>query len=255
MTIHEAVPRVIRCVRHPRLRSGHPLRCAACLVVVLAASLAARAQPSASDENRRVEDAATVLSELATTPDKAIPRAVLERAQGIAIFPGVKKAGFVVGGQYGRGVISVRDANNAWSAPAFLRLAGGSFGAQIGAQEVDLVLVVMNTRGVQNLLRNEFKIGGEASAAAGPVGREASASTDIQMRAEILSYSRGRGLFAGISLNGASIAEDRDANERFYGEPLTSQEVVSGKVATVPAAAKILGERLSGTVPSRPHGN
>jgi lipid-binding SYLF domain-containing protein len=192
-----------------------------------------------------------VLAELASTPDRAIPRAVLERAEAIAIFPGVKKAGFVVGGQWGRGVISQRDASGTWSAPAFLRLAGGSFGAQIGAQEVDLVLVVMNQRGVANLLRNEFKIGGEASATAGPVGREASASTDIQMRAEILSYSRSRGLFAGATVNGASVAEDRDANARFYGQPLSSQEVVGGKAAAVPAPAAALADALSRLVPQR----
>jgi lipid-binding SYLF domain-containing protein len=213
------------------------------------------AQPADTDEAKRLEEAAIVLSELATAPDRAIPRAVLERAEAIAVFPGVKKAGFVVGGQWGRGVISTRDQAGKWSAPAFLRLAGGSFGAQIGAQEVDLVLVVMNRRGVDNLLRNEFKIGGEAAAAAGPVGREASASTDLQMRAEILSYSRSRGLFAGATINGASVAEDRDANARFYGQPLTSHEVVGGKVATLPTAATGLLDALSRTVPTRRGGN
>jgi lipid-binding SYLF domain-containing protein len=183
---------------------------------VLIAALSGQAAQS-DTEVKRVQEAAAVLSELATAPDRAIPRAVLERAEAIALFPGVKNAGFVVGGQWGRGVIAVRDASGAWSAPAFLRLAGGSFGAQIGAQAVDLVLVVMNRRGVDNLLRNEFKIGGEASATAGPVGREASASTDIQMRGEILGYSRSRGLFAGATLNASSVAEDRDANTHFYG--------------------------------------
>jgi lipid-binding SYLF domain-containing protein len=225
-----------------------------CLITLLC-SVPMTAQQPDSDESRRVQEAATVLSELASTPDRAIPRAVLERAEAIAIFPGVKKAGFVIGGQWGRGVISLRDATGAWSAPAFLRLAGGSFGAQIGAQEVDLVLVVMNRRGVDNLLRNEFTIGGEASATAGPVGRDASASTDIQMRAEILSYSRSRGLFAGATINGASVAEDKDANTRFYGQPLTSQEVVGGKTATVPASAGALADALSRNVPKRKAGN
>jgi lipid-binding SYLF domain-containing protein len=224
------------------------------LAALLSASLAA-AQQSVPDEVDRVQDAAVVLSELSATPDRAIPKAVLERAQAIAVFPGLKKAGFVVGGQYGRGVIAVREATGQWSAPAFLRLAGGSFGAQIGAQEVDLVLVVMNKRGVDNLLRNEFKIGGEAAAAAGPVGREASASTDLQMRAEILSYSRSRGLFAGATINGASIAEDKDANAKFYGQPYTSQEVVTGKMTSTPAAAKTFTDALSLNVPSRKVGN
>jgi lipid-binding SYLF domain-containing protein len=221
---------------------------------LLSASLAS-AQPSAANEVDRVQDAAVVLSELASAPDKAIPRAVLERAEAIAVFPGLKKAGFVVGGQWGRGVIAVRDASGNWSAPAFLRLAGGSFGAQIGAQEVDLVLVVMNKRGVDNLLRNEFKIGGEASAAAGPVGREASASTDLQMRAEILSYSRSRGLFAGATINGSSVAEDKDATTKFYGQPYTSQEVVTGKISSTPATVQTFADALSRNVPTRKVGN
>lgn len=224
------------------------------LAALLTASVAS-GQQNASNEVDRVEDAAVVLAELASAPDKAIPNAVLERAEAIAVFPGVKKAGFVVGGHWGRGVIAVRTESGGWSAPAFLRLAGGSFGAQIGAQEVDLVLVVMNKRGVENLLRNEFKIGGEASAAAGPVGREASASTDLLMRAEILSYSRSRGLFAGATINGSSVAEDKDANARFYGQALTSQEVVTGKISGTPAAAKTFADALSRNVPTRKVGN
>lgn len=224
------------------------------LAALLTASVAS-GQQNVSNEVDRVEDAAVVLAELASAPDKAIPNAVLERAEAIAVFPGVKKAGFVVGGHWGRGVIAVRTESGGWSAPAFLRLAGGSFGAQIGAQEVDLVLVVMNKRGVENLLRNEFKIGGEASAAAGPVGREASASTDLLMRAEILSYSRSRGLFAGATINGSSVAEDKDANARFYGQAYTSQEVVTGKISGTPAAAKTFADALSRNVPTRKVGN
>jgi lipid-binding SYLF domain-containing protein len=222
---------------------------------VLIAALSGQAAPADSDEVKRVQEAAAVLSELATVPDRAIPRAVLERAEAIAVFPSVKKGGFVVGGHWGRGVIAVRDANGAWSAPAFLRLAGGSFGAQVGAQAVDLVLVVMNRRGVENLLRNEFKIGGEASATAGPVGREASASTDLQMRAEILSYSRSRGLFAGATINGSSVAEDRDANARFYGQPLTSKDVVGGNVNTSNPATVALRDALARNVPVRKASN
>jgi lipid-binding SYLF domain-containing protein len=219
---------------------------------MMLAATAVSAQTPAADEIERVSDAAAVLAELTTTPDRAIPRAVLERAEAIAVFPSVKKAGFVVGGQWGRGVISVRDANaDSWSPPAFLRLAGGSFGAQIGAQAVDLVLVVMNRRGVDNLLKNEIKIGAEMSATAGPVGREASASTDLEMRAEILSYSRSRGLFAGVTINGASVAEDRDANARFYAKPITARDVVDGKAGTVPGEATPLLGALSRNVPKR----
>ena len=226
-------------------------RLPASMLTVLLLATPAFAQPIESEEQERARQAAEVLGELAGAPDKAIPRSVLEKAEAIAIFPGVKKAGFVIGGQWGRGVISVRDDKGNWSPPSFLRLAGGSVGAQIGATETDVVLVVMNRRGVSNLLRNEFKIGGDASAAAGPVGREASASTDIQMRAEILSYSRSRGLFAGVTVNGSSVAEDKDANARFYGKPLSSQDIVNGAVPTVPAAAKGLSEALSRHVPAR----
>lgn len=191
---------------------------------VLTAAHPARAQ---SAEASRVNDAATVFSEIMEAPDGGIPRAVLDQAEAIAIFPGVVRAGFAVGGQWGRGIISVRDAKTgAWSAPAFLTIAGGSFGAQIGAQSLDLVLVVMDQTGVQRLLGNQFKVGGEASVAAGPVGRAAEASTDIQLRAKILSYSRTRGLFAGIAINGSTLAADRAANGRFYGQRLSSRDVL-----------------------------
>lgn len=221
-------------------------------LVALVATRGATAQGSASDEAERVRNATAVLAELATAPDRAIPQAVLERAEAIAVFPSVMKGGFVIGGQWGRGVISVREeGGDRWSPPAFLRLAGGSFGAQIGAQAVDLVLVVMNRRGVDNLLRNEFKIGGDASASAGPVGREAAVSTDIQMRAEILSYSRSRGLFAGATINGASVTADREANGRFYGKELESKAVIAG--ATTPHTGEVaaLHEALTRHVPRR----
>jgi lipid-binding SYLF domain-containing protein len=193
------------------------------VVLSVATTATARAQ---SAEASRVDGAATVLSEIMEAPDSGIPRVVMDKAEAIAIFPGVVRAGFAIGGQWGRGIISVRDAKTgAWSAPAFLTIAGGSFGAQIGAQSIDLVLVVMDRTGVQRLLGNQFKIGGEASVAAGPVGRAAEASTDIQLRAKILSYSRSRGLFAGIALNGSTLAADRDANGRFYGQRIGSREV------------------------------
>jgi SH3 domain-containing YSC84-like protein 1 len=188
------------------------------------APAAARAQ---SAESARVNDSATVFSEIMQAPDAGIPKAVLDKAEAIAIFPGVIRAGLGVGGQWGRGIISVRDGKTgAWSAPAFLTIAGGSFGAQIGAQSVDVVLVVLDQTGVQRLLGNQFKIGGEASAAAGPVGRAAEASTDVQLRAKILSYSRSRGLFIGIALNGSTLAADRDANGRFYGTRMGSRDVL-----------------------------
>jgi lipid-binding SYLF domain-containing protein len=195
-------------------------------VAVLACSSLLGAQTS-SDEGRRVAEAATVLDEIMSASDKAVPRAILEKAEGIAVFPSTIKGGLVIGGQRGRGVLSARDRKNGgWSAPAFLTITGGSFGAQIGAQAIDLILVINNARGLEQLVKNQFKIGADASVAAGPVGRDASASTDIQMRAQILSYSRARGLFAGVTLNGSTIRQDRDANERFYGTAYRTSQIV-----------------------------
>lgn len=195
-------------------------------VAVIACSPLIIAQGS-SDEGRRVAEAATVLDEIMSASDKALPRAIVENAEGIAVFPSMIKGGLVVGGQRGRGVLSVRDKKSGgWSSPAFLTITGGSFGAQIGAQAIDLILVINNQRGLEQLVKNQFKIGADASAAAGPVGRDASASTDIQMRAQILSYSRARGLFAGVTLNGATIRQDRDANERFYGTAFRTSQIV-----------------------------
>ena len=161
---------------------------------------------------KRVTEAATVLEEIMGAADKAVPRSILEKAEGIAVFPSMIKGGLVVGAQHGRGILSVRDKKNGgWSAPAFLTINGGSFGMQIGAQAIDLVLVINNQRGLEQLVKNQFKIGAAAAVTAGPVGRDASASTDIQMRAQILSYSRSRGLFAGVTLNGSTIRQVRGA--------------------------------------------
>ena len=187
-------------------------------IAALALSLTVvTAQQSSEDEVKRITDAATVLDEIMAAGDKAIPRAILEKAQGIAVFPSLLKGGIGVGGQRGHGVLSVRDANGGWSAPAFLTITGGSVGAQIGLQAIDFVLVVNNQRGLEQLVKNQFKLGADAGIAAGPLGREATAQTDIQMRAQILGYSRARGLFAGVTLNGSTIRADRDANKRFYG--------------------------------------
>jgi len=190
-----------------------------------------------SDEAQRIQESATVFSEIMGAPDKAIPNSVLSKAEGIAIFPGTLKGGFVVGAQHGRGIISARtETTREWSAPAFMTLTGGSIGAQIGAQAVDVVLVIMSRRGLMNLVSNEFKVGADAGVAAGPVGREASAGTDVAMRAEILSYSRARGLFAGINLNGSSIRGDDDANQRFYGKPAKTADIIFKPMMTpVPA--------------------
>ncbi len=219
--------------------------------VLLALTLLWAAIPSAwaqSKEAARVQDAATIFGEIMQAPDSGIPKSVLEKAEAIAIFPGVLRGAIGVGGQHGRGVISVRKREtNSWSAPAFLSITGGSFGVQLGGQSTDLVLVILDPKGVQRLLSNQFKIGGEASAAAGPVGRSAEASTDIQLRAKILSYSRTRGLFAGIALNGSTVRADVDANEHFYGQRLGSREVVyrASEPANLPEAANTLRKVLS----------
>ncbi|RPI54375.1 MAG: hypothetical protein EHM55_10985 [Acidobacteria bacterium] len=194
-----------------------------------------------SDQADRIREARTVFDEIMNAPDRAIPASVLEKAEAIAIFPSTLKGGFIFGGHRGRGVVSVRSQESgAWSPPAFLTLTGASFGAQIGGQAVDVVLVIMNRRGLENLLRNQFKIGGDASVAVGPVGRTAEAATDVQLRAEILSYSRARGLFAGVSLNGSSIREDRDSNEEFYGQPFRTRQVVLDGQAKTPQAPEIV---------------
>jgi len=214
-------------------------------VVATGANITVRAA-AGKDEVKRVGAATTVLNEMMRARDKAIPATILEKAEAIAIFPGVKKAGFVVGGQWGRGIISVRDADTRnWSSPAFLTLTGGSVGAQIGGTEIDVILVIMNRTGVEHLLSNQVKLGGEISAAAGPVGRASEASTDLQMQAQILSYSRSRGLFAGVTVNGSVIKEDMDANTRFYEKALSSEDIVFGRAGNAPASVDVLKTALA----------
>jgi len=200
--------------------------------LALSSSSSAQTQQN-SDEAKRIRDATTIFGEIMVAEDKAIPTAILSKAEGIAIFPDTVKAGFIVGGMRGRGILSVRSATG-WSSPAFITLTGGSIGLQIGGQAADIILVLNDRRGIENLVRNQFKIGADASVAAGPVGRDAQASTDIQLRAQILSYSRARGLFAGVTINGSTIRQDLDANERFYGKRLQSKEIVFDGAAGAP---------------------
>ena len=213
--------------------------------VIVALSLATLSAQS-SDEARRISDSIVVLDEIMAAADKSVPQSILENAVGVAVFPSLLKGGFVIGGQRGKGILSVRDKKTGlWSAPAFLTITGGSIGAQIGGQAIDLILVVNNDRGLEQLVRNQFKIGADAGVAAGPVGREASAATDIQMRAQILSYSRSRGLFAGITLNGSTIRQDRDANERFYGTAYRTGQIVFEGLAGAPQSAAAWKETLA----------
>jgi lipid-binding SYLF domain-containing protein len=198
-------------------------------------------------ETDRVAEAARVLEEVLAAPDKGVPEAIIEKAQAVVVIPSTVKGALLIGAQRGKGVMSVKSASG-WSAPAFVTLTGGSLGFQIGGQATDIVLVVMNERGIDNLAQNTFKIGGDASVAAGPVGREATASTDYKLQAQILSYSRSRGLFAGVSLAGSTIRADRDANERIYGVGYSTKNiVVERKVEPTPAAEswlKVLKEKM-----------
>jgi lipid-binding SYLF domain-containing protein len=202
-------------------------------VVVGLAAIAIAADEQASGKEGKAQDrvqaAAEVLDEIQGTPDKGIPAEVLGSAECVAVVPSMLKAGFVVGAHYGRGVASCR-THKGWSAPAFFTVKGGSFGLQIGGQAVDLVMLVMNQNGMRNLLSSNFKLGANASVAAGPVGRHAAADTDWKMRAQVLSYSRARGIFAGLELNGAVIKQDKDSTREFYGHMVTTKAALQGEI-------------------------
>jgi lipid-binding SYLF domain-containing protein len=189
------------------------------LLAVVVLGLAASTFAASDEDNKaagRVKGAASVLEEIQSTPDVGIPDEVMGSAECVAVVPSMLKAGFVFGGRYGRGVASCRTAKG-WSDPAFFTIEGGSFGLQIGGQAVDLVMLIMNNNGMKNLLSSKFKLGADASVAAGPVGRHAAADTDWKMRAQVLSYSRARGVFAGLELNGALVKIDRESTLEFYG--------------------------------------
>jgi SH3 domain-containing YSC84-like protein 1 len=188
----------------------------------------------------RVEKAADVFNEIMATPDKGIPEDLLGKAHCIIIVPDLKKGAFIVGAKYGKGVVSCRTADGKWSAPANVRIEGGSVGFQIGGEVTDVVALVMNQRGMDKLLSDKFTLGGEGEVAAGPVGRAASAQTDAKMNAEILSYSRNHGLFAGISLTGATFRPDKDDNDQLYGKAMTNREILTGKVTPPAGASKLL---------------
>jgi len=219
------------------------------LAVGLAVARSAHAADP-SEEVKRITESIDVLKQLTTTPDAEIPKYVLDRAEAIVVIPTLVKGGFVVGAEHGNGVMSVRDRRTAqWSPPSFVKLTGGSIGWQIGLQSVDLVLVVTNREGVDDLLKSEFTLGGSASVAAGPVGRSAEASTDALMGAKILAYSRARGLFAGATFEGSSLRSDDDANRRFYGRAVSAKALAEGvDVPKVPPAAREWRRAVSATV-------
>jgi SH3 domain-containing YSC84-like protein 1 len=203
---------------------------------LLLCSAAALADVSSS-EAKRLDEAAAVVRQFTATPDKAIPENLWASAECVTVVPGLKKAAFIVGGEYGKGVMSCR-AGQTWSAPIFVELQKGSAGFQIGAEQVDLVLLMMNRNGVDKLLSDKTNLGGDASIAAGPVGRSASASTDARLTAGILAYSRAQGAFAGINLSGGVLRPDKDANERMFGPTVTARDVLFKNNVPVPAPAQ-----------------
>ncbi len=201
------------------------------LTPVLALLLLAIALPASAGkkEDDRANNASRVLSEILRIPEQSVPLNLLQEAQAIAVIPDVVKAGFVIGGRGGRGLITVRRLDGTWSSPSFLTLAGGSFGFQAGVQSADVILVFRSSRGVDSIVNGKFTLGGDASVAAGPVGRSAQASTDEQLKAEIFSYSRARGLFAGVSLDGTSLWIDHKANQAVYGKGSTPRAIFEGR--------------------------
>jgi lipid-binding SYLF domain-containing protein len=204
--------------------------------VLLCTAFGAFAQDKEDD---RLKNSYTVLKEILATPDQGIPHDLVNKSVCVIVYPSVLKAAFIVGGSYGRGVITCRTGqahNGPWSAPSMFALEGGSFGFQIGGQATDFVLLVMNDSGANSVLSSKVKLGADASVAAGPVGRDASAETDIVMKAEILSYSRARGVFAGVSLEGSTMRSDDGANKALYGKELSAKQIVQGGAVKIPAA-------------------
>jgi len=211
------------------------------MLMVSLCSLVAAAddQPKPSKATDRVQAAAEVLNEIQSAPDSGIPAEILGRSQCVAVVPSMLKGGFIVGAKYGRGLASCRTPKG-WSAPAFFQIEGGSFGFQIGGQAVDLVMLIMNDEGMQHLLSSKFALGADASVAAGPVGRHAEGNTDWKMRAQVLTYSRARGIFAGVSLNGAVVKQDKDSTRDFYGHMVTFKAALTGEVDPPSAAYPFL---------------
>src|SRR6202051_1740835 len=221
------------------------------ILVVCLGLLATTTLFAKNKEQERLENSGVVMQEIMNLPDN-IPQDVMERAECIIVFPSVLKAAFVVGASYGRGAMVCRtgkEFHGPWGSPAMFALEGGSIGFQIGGQATDLVLLIMNDRGAQSILSSKVKLGGDASVAAGPVGRGGGAKTDAYMRAEILSYSRSRGLFAGVSLEGSTLRPDDDANADVYGRKITAREIVMGNKIAVPSSGRLLVRVLQKNAP------
>ena len=221
-----------------------------CLSFLLTST--AVAASSKEDLQSRIDSAKVVLDEIMAAKDNTIPTDILRSATCVAVVPSMKKGAFIWGAQYGQGVVTCRTGHG-WSGPVFIRMAGGSFGLQIGGQATDLVLIAVNDRGMQDLLKDKFKIGGDASAAAGPVGRAGQASTDWKMSAELLSYSRAKGLFAGIDLDGTSVSQNKEDTELYYGSPQDFNVVLKGNVAVPPGAVGFVRDVAQHFVAAKNH--
>jgi lipid-binding SYLF domain-containing protein len=217
--------------------------------LILVSALGVLCAWSAEDPQKRLRVAGEVLSEILEAKDKGVPQDLLEKSECVGVIPNMKRAGFIVGAKYGKGVVVCR-TEHGWSAPAIDRIEGGSVGLQIGVGETDLVFIVMNQRGMDKLMSDKFTLGADASVMAGPVGRTSEAETDAMMHAEILSYSRSRGVFAGVSLEGATLRPDRDDNRELYGREASQREILTGAIPR-PAGAEALYSELNRFAPKR----
>lgn len=216
------------------------------IILVCLTSCAVALAKETAKEAERLQNAAAIVNEIMVTPDKAIPQELLGKAVCVGVIPSEKKFAFVVGGTFGRGaLVCRRGGNGRWGPPSMFTLGGGSFGLQLGGEAADIVFIVMNPRGAQKLVQSSVKLGADASAVAGPVGRKAEGATDLQLHAEILSYSRSRGLFAGVSLEGAVLKQDDDANKRLYGRTVVPKEILFTGSVTVPRVGRPLDATLS----------
>jgi lipid-binding SYLF domain-containing protein len=217
------------------------------VVLALALSSLAPMMMAKEDADQRLNAAADVLTDMMHASDKGIPQDLINKSQCVVVVPGLKKGAFIIGAKYGKGFVMCRRAGGSgWTAPAAIRVEGGSIGFQIGGSEQDVILLVMNRSGMNKLLKDQFTLGGEGTVAAGPLGRDATAQTDAMMRAEMLSYSRSRGVFAGISLQGATLRQDDDSDAELYGRKITNKEILAGEV-TAPAAAANLESLMNKT--------
>jgi lipid-binding SYLF domain-containing protein len=226
---------------------------AAIPVILVVATMFIASAPGLAAEKpgAKIDESVAVLQQIMAVPENAIPPELLKNAYGIAVIPGVIKAGFIIGGRYGTGILAVREKGGTWSPPSFITLYGGSVGWQIGASSTDIILVFKTARSVEGIMHGKYTLGADAAVAAGPVGRSAEAATDVQLKAEIYSYSRSRGIFAGVSLEGAALRIDDDDNATFYGKPgLSARSILDGKVPTTPAEVTNLRKALNQYAPA-----